>query len=152
MFSDRLSGREATTGARFDPPSPAGRATSAFSHVTRAALDLTVSNVVHPPTVHRQDLRRNPTAAFDNRRGKLPTKTGVPFSSSVISELTPVALPPGRFRAATRPNLIGSPPVVNTMGTVAVAASAACAAGVLVAAMTATLRTTRSAASAGSRS
>jgi hypothetical protein len=27
----------------------------------RAALDLTVSNVVHPPTVHRQHLRRNPT-------------------------------------------------------------------------------------------
>jgi hypothetical protein len=25
------------------------------------ALDLTVSNVVHPATVHRQHLRRNPT-------------------------------------------------------------------------------------------
>src|SRR6266511_2453833 len=32
----------------------------------------------------------------------------------------PVTLPPGRRRLATRPNLIGSPPVVNTIGTVEV--------------------------------
>ena len=41
--------------------------------------------------------------------------------------------------AELRPNLIGSPPVVNTIGTVEVAALAACAAGVVVAAMTVTL-------------
>jgi hypothetical protein len=29
--------------------------------IPRAALDLTVSNVVYPPTVHRQHLCRNPT-------------------------------------------------------------------------------------------
>jgi hypothetical protein len=31
------------------------------SYVTYAALDLTVSNVVHPPTVHRQHLCCNPS-------------------------------------------------------------------------------------------
>jgi hypothetical protein len=42
---------------------PAGRcalARTAHSHVRYAALDLTVSNIVHPPTIHRQHLRRNP--------------------------------------------------------------------------------------------
>src|SRR5262249_28746767 len=73
-------------------------------------------------------------------------------ASSAIRLLTPVTLPPGRFKLATRPNLIGSFPVVNTIGTVEVAAFAASAAGVVVAANTVTLRPTRSAASAGSRS
>src|SRR5262249_37356320 len=49
--------------------------------------------------------------------------------SPPIKLLTPVALPPGRFKLATRPNLIGSSPVVNTIGTVEVAAFAATAAG-----------------------
>jgi tripartite-type tricarboxylate transporter receptor subunit TctC len=31
------------------------------SHATYAALDLSMSNVVHPATVHRQHLCRNPT-------------------------------------------------------------------------------------------
>src|SRR5262249_46890428 len=39
--------------------------------------------------------------------------------------LTPVALPPGRLRLATRPTLTGSSPVVKTIGTVVVAALAA---------------------------
>ena len=72
--------------------------------------------------------------------------------SATSKLLTPVMLPPGRFKLATRPNLIGSSAVVNTMGIIAVAALAACAAGVLVAAMTVTLRWIRSAASAGNRS
>ena len=42
------------------------------------------------------------------------------------------------MKLATRPNLIGSSPVVNTIGTVEVNALAASAAGVEVAAMTVT--------------
>ena len=41
---------------------------------------------------------------------------------------TPVTLPPGRLRLATRPSLTGSPPVAKTIGTVVVAALAASAA------------------------
>ena len=44
-------------------------------------------------------------------------------------KLTPVTLPPGRLRLATRPSLTGSPPVAKTIGTVVVAALAASAAG-----------------------
>jgi hypothetical protein len=39
-------------------------------------------------------------------------------------KLTPVRLPPGRFRLATRPSMTGSPPVTNTIGTLVVAALA----------------------------
>ena len=67
-------------------------------------------------------------------------------------KLTPVTLPPGRLRLATRPSLTGSSPTPKTIGIVAVAALAASAAGVPVATITATWRRTRSAASAGSRS
>ena len=42
-------------------------------------------------------------------------------------KLTPVTLPPGRLRLATRPCLTGSPPVAKTIGTVVVAALAASA-------------------------
>jgi hypothetical protein len=41
---------------------------------------------------------------------------------------TPVTLPPGRFRLATRPSWTGSAAVSNTIGTVVVAAFAAFAA------------------------
>src|SRR5262245_16091084 len=51
--------------------------------------------------------------------------------SSTEMKLTPVTLPPGRLRFATRPSLTGSPPTTKTMGTVVVAALAARAAGVL---------------------
>ena len=40
-------------------------------------------------------------------------------------KLTPVTLPPGRLRLATRPSLTGSPPRAKTIGIVAVAAFAA---------------------------
>src|SRR5262249_12494011 len=71
----------------------------------------------------------------------------------VVKRLTPVALPPGRLRLATKPILTGSPPTVNTIGIVDVAALAASAEGSPpVVARTATPRRTRSAASAGRRS
>src|ERR1700733_6070359 len=62
-------------------------------------------------------------------------------------------LPSGRLRLATTPALIGSEPMTKTIGMVVVAALAASAGGMPPAvAMTETLRPTRSAASAGSRS
>ena len=65
----------------------------------------------------------------------------------------PVALPPGRARLATRPNLTGSSPTPKTIGIVVVAALAASAAEVLPGvAITATRRRTRSAMSDGRRS
>src|SRR4249919_532163 len=66
--------------------------------------------------------------------------------------LTPVRFQPGRLRLLTRPTATGSLLLANAMGMVAVAALAARAAALPKAAMTATLRRTRSAASAGSRS
>ena len=48
-------------------------------------------------------------------------------SSVPLNTLIPVTLPPGRLNPSTSPNLIGSPPVVNTIGTVVVAAFAASA-------------------------
>ena len=50
-------------------------------------------------------------------------------ASSAFNMLTPVRLPPGRFRLATRPSLTGSKPTTNTIGMVVVAALAATAAG-----------------------
>jgi len=63
-----------------------------------------------------------------------------PFApiTSIANEAAPVTLPLGRLRLVTRPRLIGSPAVSNTIGIVEVAALAASAAGVLVAAITAT--------------
>ena len=59
-------------------------------------------------------------------------------SSSTVNKLTPVALPPGRLRPATRPSFTGSPPIVKTMGMVVVAALAANAEAMTAAAITAT--------------
>jgi hypothetical protein len=58
-------------------------------------------------------------------------------------------VPPGRLMLGTRPNSTGSPPTLNTIGIVAVAAFAAAAAGPPSAAITATRRCTSSAASDG---
>ena len=52
--------------------------------------------------------------------------------------LTPVMLPLGRLRFATKPSATGSAAAVNTIGIVEVAAFAATAAGVPVAAITVT--------------
>jgi hypothetical protein len=46
-------------------------------------------------------------------------------ASSATKEFTPVILPPGRLKLATRPSLTGSSPVRKTIGMVAVAALAA---------------------------
>ena len=58
--------------------------------------------------------------------------------TSTFKWVTPVTLPPGRLRLATRPSRTGSLPVVKTIGIVVVAAFAASAGGVLVAAITVT--------------
>src|SRR5262249_742213 len=53
-----------------------------------------------------------------------------PLGPSVLEKkTTPVTLPPGRLRLATRPSLTGSLPLANTIGTVVVAALAARAGG-----------------------
>jgi hypothetical protein len=73
--------------------------------------------------------------------------------SSSVMLLTPVRLPPGRARLATSPVKTGSSPVRKTIGIVEVALFAARAVGVPpVETITSTLRLTRSAANAGSRS
>ena len=74
-------------------------------------------------------------------------------TSSPMTRLTPVRLPPGRERLATSPSLTGSSGTVNTIGMVVVAALAARAGAVPPCArMTVTCLRTRSAASPGSRS
>ena len=73
--------------------------------------------------------------------------------NSPTAKLTPVRLPPGRARLATRPSLVGSSPTTKTMGVVVLAAFAANAAvAPPFVAITATRRRTSSAASTGSRS
>jgi hypothetical protein len=74
-------------------------------------------------------------------------------SKGPVSKVTPVMLPSGRLRLATRPAFTGSAPTSNTIGIVEVAAFAARAETVPPAAkMTSTFRRTRSAASSGRRS
>jgi hypothetical protein len=69
-----------------------------------------------------------------------------------VRKLTPVILPPGRARLATRPSWTGSAPMTKTMGIVELAAFAASAAALLLAKITLGRRETRSAANAGNRS
>ena len=47
-------------------------------------------------------------------------------AKSIVVKVTPVILPPGRLRLATKPVLTGSLPVTNRIGVVIVAALAAC--------------------------
>src|SRR5215813_6053228 len=73
--------------------------------------------------------------------------------SVVVTLLTPVRLPPGRLKLATRPASTGSPPILKTIGIVEVDALAACAeASPPLVTITATLRETRSWTSSGRRS
>jgi hypothetical protein len=58
-------------------------------------------------------------------------------------ELTPVTLPPGPLKLATKPILMGSTPPAKMIGMVAVAVLAASAAGVVLAVITATPRRTK---------
>ena len=88
-----------------------------------------------------------------------PTRTSFGIASLSISSLfvpssavrleTPVTLPPGRARLATRPAPTGSPTFAITMGIVVVALFAANAGAVPVATIRSTLRRTRSAARSG---
>src|SRR6266487_3329710 len=58
-----------------------------------------------------------------------PTHAATPGALAVEHpdpKVTPVILPPGRLRLVTRPLSIGSPPRMNTIGMVEVAARAAC--------------------------
>src|SRR5215472_3444449 len=71
---------------------------------------------------------------------------------STFRTVKPVALPPGWARLATSPSPTGSEPVRNTIGIVEVVFFAANVEGAAIAAITSTLRPTRSAANAGSRS
>src|SRR5262249_20695865 len=71
--------------------------------------------------------------------------------NSPLTRLTPVRLPPGWARLATRPVRTGSSEMRNTMGMLVVAPFAGRAAGGFTA-ITATRRRTKSAASSGSRS
>ena len=72
--------------------------------------------------------------------------------SPSLSMLTPVRLPPGRARLATSPSPTGSAPLLKTIGIVEVAFFAASAESGLPAIIKSTLRPTKSAAKAGSRS
>ena len=68
-------------------------------------------------------------------------------------KLTPVRLPPGRLRLATKPAATGSKPVTKTTGIVVVAAFAAwIEMSPPIVTMTSTRRLTKSAAKAGNRS
>ena len=69
-----------------------------------------------------------------------------------VNAVTPVTLPPGRLRLATRPVLTGSSPARRRSGSSWLPLLAASAAAPPLATITATWRRTKSAASAGSRS
>ena len=74
-------------------------------------------------------------------------------SNRLVSKVIPVAFPPGRLKLATNPSFTGSPPIVNIIGIVEVAAAAANTAGSPpVVVRSDTGRPTSSAAIAGSRS
>ena len=74
-------------------------------------------------------------------------------AEATLRKLTPVMLPPGLLRLATRPVATGSAPMWKTIGMDDVAAFAASAGGTEpLVTMTATLRATNSAANAGNRS
>ena len=94
--------------------------------------------------------RRSPTRASLGT-ASLSTSSLLVFSSGDKLD-SPVTLPPGRARLATKPAPTGSPAFVITMGMVVVALLAANAAGVPVTTIRSTLRRTKSAASSGRRS
>ena len=87
---------------------------------------------------------------FGRSSSSRPSRFG---PKSILNQLTPVMFPPGRLKLSTRPALTGSPPKVKTIGMVAVAALAASTDRTPPAAtITVTRRSTRSAASPGTRS
>ena len=94
--------------------------------------------------------RRNPTRASLGI-ASLSISSLLLFSSVPKFE-SPVILPPGRARLATRPAPTGSPEFAITMGTVVVAFFAANADGSPVITIKSTLRRSKSAVSSGNRS
>jgi hypothetical protein len=77
------------------------------SHATCAALDLTVSNVVHSPTVNRQHLRRNPTDSGEARNTTaLAMSSGSPMRP-IIARAAKRSSVPGQS-AAPRPRCVMS--------------------------------------------
>ena len=94
--------------------------------------------------------RRSPTRASLGT-ASLSISSLLVFSSGDKLE-SPVTLPPGRARLATKPAPTGSPAFVITMGMVVVALFAANAVGRPVTTIRSTLRRTKSAASSGRRS
>ena len=98
----------------------------------------------------RSGARRNPTRASLGT-ASLSISSLLVFSSVAKVE-SPVTLPPGRARLATKPTPTGSPALVITMGMVVVAFLAANAGRVPATTIRSTLRRTSSAASSGRRS
>ena len=94
--------------------------------------------------------RRSPTRASLGT-ASLSISSLLVFSSGAKLE-SPVTLPPGRARLATKPAPTGSPAFVITMGMAVVAFLAANADGVPEATIRSTLRRTKSAVSSGRRS
>ena len=94
--------------------------------------------------------RRSPTRASLGT-ASLSISSLLVFSSGDKLE-SPVTLPPGRARLATRPAPTGSPAFAITMGMVVVALFAANAGGAPETTIRSTLRRTKSAASSGRRS
>ena len=99
----------------------------------------------------RRPQRRSPGSRFPDWSGRparrsarscgaSSRRSSSRFAPSVaLTKVTPVMLPPGRARLATRPALTGSSPVMKTIGIVVVAALAASAPTALNAAITARL-------------
>src|SRR5229473_2894892 len=80
-----------------------------------------------PSNAGKFGLKRTPiVAACGTSSRNRPSRLG---SSAALKLLIPVMFPPGRLRLATKPRSTGSPPNVETIGIVAVAALAASAAG-----------------------
>ena len=95
-------------------------------------------------------LTRMATAVAPGRSSR--TRASRLVVNSEVNRFTPVALPPGRLKLATRPNFTGSSAAMKTSGIVSVVALAARAEVKPVAIITATRCWARSAASAGKRS
>jgi len=91
-------------------------------------------------------------ANLRGRGGELAEELQALRTVRFTRKLTPVRVPPGWLRLATRPALTGSKPLTNTIGVVVVAVLARLETSPPMVTMTATWRRTKSAAKAGIRS
>src|SRR5262249_30205466 len=85
-----------------------------------------VTSLVQVSFVGLLGLTSTPKRSADGRSSRSNPNPFAP--SSVIKKFTPVALPPGRAKLATRPSLTGSSLMLNTTGIVLVASFTASAA------------------------